>query len=1002
MLPHSVHLLLVGFNGDGHRNVSVTEEELRQWVRHADTVLPHSRVPPPAGVQPYGGPLFKGESYVSWNISVHATLAPAAVTAVLERAVGVLSRPVDPGSAEATAGDRQQAWLPDAWYAVDAAQFGALLASLAASMGLGGSAASTLVFFNPRRGFVPPKYGYRAGFSAQEVRLLRSEWHTHNLESAVEAHSAHGATPLPTLHTLLPPPASPASPRQHHTWWSHRMGAERERFTFSKGRDWEVRTWVDAATSALDAVAAFNANQGPGAAVRAAAVGVLARARQAGQGGGDAAAAVLGRALRRQLDGLAQGHVAAECVTDTFVSPHGRVAWADLTAGPLSWGPLAHGATAAVRRTSLVDAVFGPDPGAANAYGGADAEELHNDLEAMVADRYSVRSNPTLRRVAFATHAQLTLCSLTHAQTDEDGIYDDIKTVEVELDIYEAFAHKHCTDKPLPPPLCGELRVRVDELEAELEELYQEQEEEQAAAASGGNTSTLRRAKARPHGWSLFDGDVAAAPRARAARDRFFTELVALLFSHLRHVAVPVVSAGAFRHHDVVRLNVYDVTWGGDGPAARQAPKRVDISVLAAQVQGMLLPGQALQVTSTPLLAGDDPALGAALAAAARSAVTGDGQGSNAAKGLGWAAGMTPEAVQATFGASGGVHRYLDPWEMHRQLSVLGPGARRRGRGSNSSTHAPTSDPSDPASTRTLVIPVFVITALGGPPLYLDPAGSATSLSLGDLVLAVVSPHRAVPAPGGFVCGGPDSGPLRLDHTDATSAVARAVAAHLGGARPTCDGPDPASDDCTWSTGVHVLSSTVASGAGGTPGGGVADVLGRSYVVTCLDASMDDANGGIEALQRVRTSGNGAEADFMGDDSGGGANDAEDGAAWRAYTQAGPAVAATLAHWRAAVDAWHATAEAAGELDWAAAVRSCREAEAASHDFRIAAQALAAHMRPHHCASNSSPAFAMLSRLRRVPPGWAALAAAGLGAVGAATWACLAFAKPRRVKPKLN
>ena len=987
VLPQSVHLLLVGFNGDGHRNVSVTEEELRQWVEHADTVLPHFRAAPPAGVTPHGGPLFAGESYVSWNVSVHATLAPASVTAVLERAVAVLSRPVDPGSAEAaTATPGGQAWLPDMWYHVDAAQFGALLASLTTAMGLGG-ASSTIVLFNPRRDLVPPKYGYRAGFSAQEVRLLRSEWHTHNLESAVVAHSAHGASPLPTLHTLLPP-ASPAASKQHRSWWSHRMGAERERFTLSKGREWEVRGWIDSATAALDAVAAFNQNQAPSAAVRAAAVAVLARARQAGSG--ETAASVLGRALRRQLDGSPEGHVAAECVTDTFVSPHGRVAWADLTAGPVSWGPLAHGATAAVRRTALVDSVFGPDPGAANAHGGADADELRNDLEAMVADRYSVRAQGGTGwgSVAFTTthvHASDTLLPATW-QTDDDGIYDDVKTVEVELDIYEAFAHKHCTDKPLPPPLCGELRARVAELEAELEELYQEQE---------GGEGNRTWAKARPHGWTLLDGDVAAAPRARAARDRFFTELVALLYSHLRHVAVPVVSAGAFRHHDVVRLNVYDVTWGGDSPAARKAPSHVDMSALAAQVQGLLLPGQALQVTSTPLLAGDDAALGAALAAAARSAVTGDGQGSNAANGLGWVAGMTPEAAQATYGASGGVHRYLDPWEMHRQLSVLGPQTGRRGRGGNNSHHAPTSDASDPSSTRTLVIPVFVITALGGPPLYLDPSGSATSLSLGDLVLAVVSPHRAVPAPAGFVCGGPDSGPLRVDHTDATSAVVRAVAGHLGGARPTCDGPDAASEDCTWSTGAHVLSSTASSGSGGTAGGGIADVVGRSYVVTCMDASMDDANGGIEALQRVRTSGGGTES---GDDDA----DAADGAAWRAYTQAGPAVAATLAHWRATVDAWHATADAAGDLDWATAVRSCREAEAASHAFRLAAQALAAHMRPHHCGSRPSPVWALLARLRRVPPGWLALVAAGLGAVGAASWTCFALAKPRRVKPKLN
>ena len=587
-------------------------------------------------------------------------------------------------------------------------------------------------------------------------------------------------------------------------------------------------------------------------------------------------------------------------------------------------------------------------------------------------------------------------CLSITIQTDQDGVLDDMQMLETELDVYEAFAHKHCANTPIPPPLCAELRLRVAELEQELDQLVQEQQQFEPT----GNATARVSPKARPHRWSIFDGDVVAAPRARAARDRFLTELVALLHVALRHVAVPVVSAGAFRYHDVIRVNVYDVTWGGDGPAAGAAPARVDTNALESELRALLLPDQTLQLTITPLRAGDDPALGAALSAAARSAATSDVHGSRRSN-------STHDGRFAT--SAGGVHRYLDPWELHRQLSTLSAssssplGRLLRGKGrpgvpaaAADRSHSPTSDVSDPTSSRALVVPVFVITSLGGPPLYVDPVGKETALSLGDMVVAVVSPHRAVPAPAGFVCGGPQAGALRVDHSDGTTAAVRAVASHLGGARSTCDGPHADSDDCTWSTGIHALASTGASGAGGAPSGTVTDVLGRSYVATCMDASLDDANVGIDTLQRVRTSG--LNPDKADDD-----HDADDVAIWRAYRSAGANVARLLAEWRSAVGAWHATAQSSIKLDWAAAVKHCREAEASAHAFRLQAQALAAQMRPHHCMALSSSTL-LFFRVRRILPDAWPLIALGVAAAIAIGASCMrSMARPRlSSKPKLN
>ena len=928
-LPLPVNLLLIGFAGDGHANVTLSESELRVWIEGMEPTLAHSRRGEASASASGGGGLFEGESYVSYNCTIHAVELGASVTATFERAVAALARPADPASAEQALRSTSARFAPDHWYHVDAAQVSALLASLIAHVGLDAHAYN-LVLLNLRKDALPPRYGYRAGFSAAEVALLRAEWDVHNMESVVRAQA--GSPASPSLFGLAATAGAPASPTSRR-WRPPRPASG---FSFS-ARVWEADSWATSMTQALSDVASFRASLSPSAVLRAEAIATL--------NGRDEAAA---RALRRQL--LHDVPVAAsDCLTDTYVAPT-RLAWADLSAGPLGWGPSA--SSAGLRRGALVDSILLSTDSRA-AQGQPSDAAMQIVLEDLSAERYT---------------------------SESDGFADEVSMLETELDVYEAFALKHCAGVALQPSICAELRERVSSLEVQLNDAMDGAASDTLLAEEEGEEATKpRERKPRTHGWALFEGDAAVGAQLSQTRARFLTELAHLLQSATRHVAAPVVSPGAYRHHDTVRVTLYDVLWsggggggggeeaGGRGAAAARRP-RVDAEVLREAAAALLLPGQSLQLTVQLLSSEEDPAMAAALAASARSAATGEplppGDPST----------HTPSPSSSAPGA----HRYLDAWELHRQLSAVTE--RGRGRGAASGRGASTSDAGTAKGRPTLEVPLFVVTVLSGPPLYLDAAGERTHASLGDLALAVASPHPAAVAAQGMRCSARE-GLLRRDLSDPVPAAVRALAAHLGGALPAAQGAHPADDDHTWATGAHALSSTAGSGAGGGAQL-VADVVHRSYVVTALDASLDEANAGIAALTGVPTA-----------------------SSWAAYAGA-PAAAATgrvLAHWAALVDAWSHVASTAALLDYGAAVQQCDAAESAAARFRHAAQELAAHLQPSHCsAAASRQGHALAARIDMTSGAWHVLVPSVL-AVCAAAFTCVSLLRPRRTrKPKLN
>ena len=57
----------------------------------------------------------------------------------------------------------------------------------------------------------------------------------------------------------------------------------------------------------------------------------------------------------------------------------------------------------------------------------------------------------------------------------------------------------------------------------------------------------------RPHEWNIFAGDPALAQDVSLQRDRFLSELGALLAGAMHHVAAPTAAEGLFRHHSKAR-----------------------------------------------------------------------------------------------------------------------------------------------------------------------------------------------------------------------------------------------------------------------------------------------------------------------------------------------------------------------------------------------------------------------------------------------------------------
>lgn len=946
-VPVPVNLILVGFFGEGHMGLKLDHADLVAWLEHADHVRPHARLPAPthaarararsrsirtpdnAAAGSGSSPLRQSDeaptnSVARFNFTCHVVDVGVKVTAVLERAMRLYSRPLRPVNPLGDETRLRHSRDSVAAHHVDAKAFSALVDDLVADLDLTDS--YTLVLMNPRRSNMGAKYGYREGFSDDEAEFLRSK-RTELLREAKRRGGTRARAPAPTT-----------GPRSRHAEYFRAMG--RRKFK-SDDRSAAGDAWARKASKSLDLQEkeAYAAAKNHGS-LFAHALRVLTgddkgAARRLTAALDGAAADLDGAdgsmmgdrerdAVARNDDKPASFYHSPECLVDLYVG-HGRASFVDLSAGPFAWGPLVGGEGLRNVRdlpdvdlrfggldVSVLEALFGV--GAASR---AELAALHTELDAMREQR----------------------------KTEDVDPKDVSATLRAELDVYSMFATKHCKDGSPPGRvgLCEDLARRTREIETALED-----------SSAGGIEPIVTD-------FSIF-GDDAAATNASLAHDLFVSELVSVVSRWYSHAVAPASSAGARRYHRRVSVLVYMLsaspgssgasgTWGGTTAGALHGQLHgggsgFDVDGFHDELRGLMLPDQHLTVTTQRLSSSDDPALAAALLAATRSG--------------------TSPALDPVSGkvVARKVH-WLDSAEVHAQLNAAAHGGsseprRARRRGGERSAQTDAGKKAD-----ALEIPVFVVEAdvtsanpgdaaadrLHDPPTPLLIDGEHVAVSLPDMVLVAQSASRSWDSPVGC-----DGGDARWNLRDPTDAAVAAVAEHLGGALPSHLGYNRArravEHDWLWSVGNNPFSGTAR---GSRLSETHRDWVHRSYALTAIDASAAKVNAGVRALSRVTPCAEGWESLER----------------WDA-----PAHPSSLTHvHRGVAESWMAVAEEVGRLNFADAARLGVELEQRADDFLRLSDATANAMTPLAC-----------TKRRRVPAvHWAMLAAIVVAVVAART-----------------
>ena len=594
-VPVPVNLILVGFSGEGHMGLKLDHADLVAWLEHADHVRPHARLPAPThAARPRArsrsirtpenaagsSPLQQLDeaptnSVARFNFTCHVVDVGVKVTAVLERAMRLYSRPLRPVNPLGDETRLRHSRDSVAAHHVDAKAFSALVDDLVADLDLADS--YTLVVMNPRRSNMGAKYGYREGFSDDEVEFLRAKRTELLREAKATGRDARAR----------------ARARVQEGFASHRVlqgdgqAKVRERRQERRGgRVGEESVEVFGRSGKR----VVRRRQKPRIVVRAGAAGAdggrQGRRTEAHRGAGRRRG---GPGRRGRIDdGRARADAVAkndkkpasfyhspECLVDLYVG-HGRASFVDLSAGPFAWGPLVGGeGLRNVRDLPDVDLRFGGlEVSILEAlFGVKRLAALHTELDAMREQRKRDVADPK----------------------------DAGATLRAELDVYSMFATKHCGDGAQGRVgLCEDLARRTREIETALEDF-----------SEGGIAPIVTD-------FSIF-GDDDAATNASLAHDLFVSELGSVISRWYSHAVAPAAAGGARRYHRRVSVLVYMLsaspgssgasgTWGGTTHGALHGHggggSGFDVDGFHDELRGLMLPDQHLTVTTQRLSGG--------------------------------------------------------------------------------------------------------------------------------------------------------------------------------------------------------------------------------------------------------------------------------------------------------------------------------------------------------------------------------------------------------------
>ncbi|CAL4887947.1 unnamed protein product [Urochloa decumbens] len=374
--------------------------------------------------------------------------------------------------------------------------------------------------------------------------------------------------------------------------------------------------------------------------------------------------------------------------------------------------------------------------------------------------------------------------------------YHAVDILLAEIDVYELFAFKHCVGRRVQLALCKELDERMHDLKNELE------------GYNTGDSDEINKKKAldalkRMENWNLFRDTKEEHHSYTVAHDSFLAQLGSMLWGSMRHVIAPSVSHRAYHYYEKLSFQLYFVTQE-KVRSIKQLP--VNVKSITESLNSVLLRHQKSMFSQQMLSLSDEPALMMAFSMARRAAA------------------VPLLLVNGTYKST--VSTYLDSAILQHQLQKLSEHNSFKGRHSNHRS--------------TLEVPIFWF--IHSEPLLLDKHYQAKALS--NMVVVVQSDDDSWESH--LQCNGRS---ILWDLRKPVKAAIAATAEYISGLLPShlvySHAHETAVEDWTWSVGCNPLSIT---SHGWQLSEFQQDAIGRNYIITSVEESIQIVNSAIQRL----------------------------------------------------------------------------------------------------------------------------------------------------------
>ena len=872
-LPTELNLIFVGFSGDGDAALNVSAATLAPWFQQLRDIVPHTVLP--SREDDVAGSA-DGALQYSTRLRVHR-LAPE-VTRRMEELISGHLRPEHVGPRHAVNAMISEHPPEHLALQMSAHVMSTFLGSLARSLRLPGF---SLFVLNPRRphgtlrigGTRYGRYGYRGGFSRDEVSYLRASADAALImQAAAKKLSPHSGAPASSAggkgatkgrgvtagrgaDGADSPSVGSAGTGLDDLAAAWAAGEAVELLSGAlrpEDADLGVRGTPEALLARLSAAVFEASHSAPAAPVSQPDDRQAAAAKSAGAGAMNAeevyTAGAAARLHRLQLleveEALRAGEGSVGCLSDVWLAADEPLGFVDLTAGPFQWGPT--GGRGVRTLTTLPDMHTDIEtPTAAEEAAASSASGLPDKRE-LEAERELLRE---LMQQACARADQIAADQMRARTGDDDAASGDVVSAAADA----------ATPSPQVTSVeqkeCDALSARLEAFEQYLVQLSQEAAAAPPAGVAGAaGRATTRAGRAAAaisnrrgfhaawHGPADLTAEKAASGAGGSmgsSADGGLTDEVlgGVGDSHLApvwleprlarlgaaasllqaHVLLPPTAATARKHTYAKRVafHLYVVT----AHASYDATSALALENFERALLALRLPSQQFTFTTHTLALYEDAGLALAYQTSLRHALLPSMHPSSG-------------AIDSTTVTS------LDARELAAALRRAAP------------TEDGTSGSAPPSAQTSRVVPIFFFSSDEDVPLFINKHYLAVAVD--DMVLVVQSDHTSVSA-NTFLCDGePAVWNLRRPLRAALSATAQLLVGMVPLHRSYNAHSQRSETNFLWSVGSSPLAAT---SAGLTFGTHLVSLAHRHYVVSGLAAAaavVDEVRNLLGAIRPSR------------------------------------------------------------------------------------------------------------------------------------------------------